>query len=125
MRVRVALRAFWALWDKRAMLWPWPRPLFCWQLWSHKLLRYLSFLPLAVASATNWLLLSDGVIYLIAAAGQLLLLAVAVAAGTGIAGRWPPTRYAYYFLLLNWTSATAFIRFLRGQKQQTWQPRTG
>ena len=49
MRVRVALRAFWALRDMRALLNPLRYPLFSWQLASHKLLRYLSFLPLAIA----------------------------------------------------------------------------
>ena len=49
MRVRVALRALWALWDKRALLNPVRFPLFSWQLASHKLLRYLSFAPLAAA----------------------------------------------------------------------------
>ena len=34
-------------------------------------------------------------------------------------------RYCYYFLLLNWASAVALWRFLRGQKQVLWQPRTG
>ena len=40
MRVRVALRAFWALWDKRALLNPFRFGVFAWQMWSHKLLRY-------------------------------------------------------------------------------------
>jgi hypothetical protein len=34
-------------------------------------------------------------------------------------------RYSYYFLLLNCASAVAFTRFVRGQKQVLWQPRTG
>src|SRR5437763_12423576 len=60
MRVRVALRALWALWDKRVLLNPVQFPLFSWQLASHKLLRYVSFLPLTAAAAMNWLLLSHG-----------------------------------------------------------------
>ncbi len=55
MRIRVALRALWALWDKRRLLNPLRFPLFSWQLASHKLLRYLSFLPLGVAALLNWL----------------------------------------------------------------------
>jgi hypothetical protein len=34
-------------------------------------------------------------------------------------------RYCYYFMLLNWASAVALVRFLRGEKQVLWQPRTG
>src|SRR6185437_1903068 len=54
MRIRVALRALWALWDKRALLNPMRFPLFSWQLVSHKLLRYLSVLPLTLAAVLNW-----------------------------------------------------------------------
>jgi len=44
MRVRVTLRALWALWDKRVLLNPVRFQLSVRQLTSHKLLRYLSFL---------------------------------------------------------------------------------
>jgi cellulose synthase/poly-beta-1,6-N-acetylglucosamine synthase-like glycosyltransferase len=127
MRVRVALRALWALWDKRALFNPLRFPLFSWQLTSHKLLRYLSFLPLTAAALMNWLLLSRGWIYASLAAGQCCAALLAV-----LALRGPPrlrgfflARYCYYFLLLNWASAVALLRFLRGEKQVLWQPRTG
>src|SRR5579864_2834063 len=80
MRVRVALRALWALWDKRALLNPLRFPLFSWQLASHKLLRYLSFLPLALAAFLNWLLLSRGWIYLTLAGGQVAIALLALMA---------------------------------------------
>ena len=127
MRVRVTLRALWALWDKRGLLNPLRFPLFSWQLMSHKLLRYLSFLPLAVAAVMNWLLVSRGWIYATLAAGQCCAALLALLAVGG-----PPrlrgfflARYCYYFLLLNWASAVALLRFLRGEKQVLWQPRTG
>jgi cellulose synthase/poly-beta-1,6-N-acetylglucosamine synthase-like glycosyltransferase len=124
MRVRVSLRAFWALWDKRGLLNPFKHGLFAWQLWSHKLLRYLAFAPLAAALVLNWMLLDHGAIYALAAAGQVLFALGCVAAGTGV-GNWAPARYSFYFFLLNWASAVAFVRFLRGQKQVLWQPRVG
>ena len=127
MRVRVTLRALWALWDKRGLLNPLRFPLFSWQLMSHKLLRYLSFLPLAVAAVMNWLLVSRGWVYATLAAGQCCAALLALLAVGG-----PPrlrgfflARYCYYFLLLNWASAVALLRFLRGEKQVLWQPRTG
>jgi len=127
MRVRVALRAFWALWDKRALLNPFRFGLYAWQLWSHKLLRYLSFLPLAAAMALNWLLLPRGGIYALGAAAQVLfaILCVAALAGMRGVGQLSVTRYCFYFFLLNWASAVAFVRFVRGQKQVLWQPRVG
>jgi cellulose synthase/poly-beta-1,6-N-acetylglucosamine synthase-like glycosyltransferase len=127
MRVRVALRALWALWDKRGLLNPLRSGLFAWQLGSHKLLRYLSFLPLAGAIILNWLLLDRGLIYVAGAAGQVLFaLFVGVAiAGPGVLRRSALGRYCLYFALLNWASAVALTRFLRGHKQVLWQPRVG
>jgi cellulose synthase/poly-beta-1,6-N-acetylglucosamine synthase-like glycosyltransferase len=127
MRVRVALRAFWALRDMRALLNPWRHPLFAWQLASHKLLRYMSFLPLAIASVLNWVLQSHGWVYSSLAALQCCVAALVVVAVYGPARlrRLGLAHYSYYFLLLNWASAVAFGRFLRGEKQVLWQPRTG
>jgi cellulose synthase/poly-beta-1,6-N-acetylglucosamine synthase-like glycosyltransferase len=127
MRVRVALRALWALWDKRALLNPFRSGLFAWQLGSHKLLRYLSFLPLAGAIALNWLLLREGPIYLAGVVGQVLfaLFVLAAIAGPGALRGSALGRYCLYFALLNWASAVALTRFLRGHKQVLWQPRVG
>ncbi len=127
MRVRVALRAFWALWDKRNLLNPLRFPLFSWQLLSHKLLRYLSFVPLLVAAVLNWVLLPVSPVYQVLALGQAcfaVLVAVALLAPRRF-GELAPVRYSYYFLLLNLASAVAMLRFLAGQKQVIWQPRSG
>lgn len=127
MRVRVTLGALWALWDKRALLNPLRFPLFSWQLVSHKLLRYLSFLPLGVAALTNWVLFSRSWVYAALAVGQVgvVLLAVLALRGSRQLRAFAPARYCFYFLLLNCASAVALWRFLRGEQQVVWQPRTG
>lgn len=127
MRVRVTLRAFWGLRDKRALLNPLRFPLYSWQLLSHKLLRYLSFVPLGVAAILNWVLVPHGWTYGALAVGQVsgVLLALLALAGPLPLRGFGLARYCYYFLLLNWASAVAFARFLRGEKQVLWQPRTG
>jgi cellulose synthase/poly-beta-1,6-N-acetylglucosamine synthase-like glycosyltransferase len=127
MRVRVALRALWALWDKRALLNPVRFPLFSWQLASHKLLRYLSFAPLAAATVIDWLLIPQGWLYeaLALAQGAALVLALGANLGPARLRTIPLIRYCYYFLLLNWASAVACVRFARGEKQVLWQPRAG
>jgi cellulose synthase/poly-beta-1,6-N-acetylglucosamine synthase-like glycosyltransferase len=127
MRVRVALRAFLALNDKRALLNPLRFPLFGWQLASHKLLRYLSFFPLGAAAIINWLLLSRGWVYGALAAAQCCaaLLVYLAMRGPGALRGVALARYCYYFVLLNCASAVAFARFVRGEKQVIWQPRTG
>jgi cellulose synthase/poly-beta-1,6-N-acetylglucosamine synthase-like glycosyltransferase len=130
MRVRVALRAFWALWDKRVLLDPLRFPLFSWQLWSHKALRYLSFIPLGVACALGVLLALPGMLSSTSTSFYMVLLVLQVlfwiAVWLGARGvKFQGARLAYYFALLNTASAVAFVRFLRGQKQVLWQPRTG
>ena len=127
MRVRVALRAFWAMFDMRGLLNPARRPLFAWQLWSHKVLRYMSFLPLGLACLLGAVMWDAGALFQLIMAGQaaFAVLVGAAAADVPLAGRNALARYAYYFFLLNWASAVAFVRFLRGQKQVLWQPRTG
>jgi cellulose synthase/poly-beta-1,6-N-acetylglucosamine synthase-like glycosyltransferase len=127
MRVRVALRAFWALRDKRALLNPVRYPLFSWQLASHKLLRYLSFVPLGTAAILDWFLAPQGWVYGALAAAQCcaVLLAYLALRGPGALRRIALARYCYYFLLLNWASGVAFVRFMRGERQVVWQPRTG
>ena len=126
MRVRVTLRALWALRDCRSLLSPVGNPVFAWQLWSHKVLRYLAFIPLCVALGLS-ILLADNVLYLsIAAAG------LAVLAGAAIGHLVPAAsagarviRLAQYFVLLNAASGLATLRFLRGERITVWKPRTG
>lgn len=126
MRVRVALRALWALKDKARLLSPANDALFAFQLASHKLLRYLSFVPLMMASLLNLLLLEEGVIYQITLAAQIAFWLLAWAAWRlPSAGRVPAAKYCLYFALVNVASALATWRFLKGEKQMLWQPRVG
>jgi cellulose synthase/poly-beta-1,6-N-acetylglucosamine synthase-like glycosyltransferase len=125
MRVRVALRALWALWDKRKLLNPFQFPLFSWQLASHKLLRYLSPIPLLFA-------------FLLALAGagdkgsHLFVLGLFA---TGCAGamlgslepfrRFRVLRLLHFFAVLNMSNLVACFRFLKRDKIVVWRPRLG
>ncbi|KAA0890484.1 glycosyltransferase family 2 protein [Oryzomonas rubra] len=127
MRVRVSLRAFWALFDMRQLLWPGINPLFAWQLWSHKVLRYLCFWFLLVAYVTNWLLLGNGegytVMLVLQHAGYVGALAAPRTKSAGVWGRL--LTFSRYFVLLNLAAAHAFGKFLLGKKQVVWTPRKG
>ena len=126
MRVRVALRALWALSDKRTLLNPARYGVFAFQLISHKLLRYLSFAPLAVAFVLGLWLARRGGLYPWLAAGQL---AVVLLAWFGWQGRGLVNsrlqKLSLYFVLVNVASALAARRYLRGEKVVLWQPRVG
>jgi len=127
MRVRVALRAFWALSDMRGLLLSKTNLLFSWQLWSHKLLRYLCFIFLVLAFISNLLLLNSGLGFALLFIVQCTLYVIA------LSEPWLKKKsishkiltFIRYFYLLNRASAHAFYKFLRGQKQVTWTPRKG
>lgn len=127
MRVRVSLRAFWALFDMRQLLARWSNPLFSWQLWSHKVLRYLCFIFLIVAFVSNLLLLpvhaAYGVIFLMQCAGYLAAMVMPMLERKGIKNRF--LIFIRYFVLLNVAAAYAFGKFLMGKKQVLWTPRKG
>jgi glycosyltransferase involved in cell wall biosynthesis len=127
MRVRVSLRALWALFDKRSLLNPLRDPLFAWQLLSHKVLRYAAFIPLAGLLGINVLIAGHHRFY----AGFLVLqlLAYGLAAAGPVLSRLrsvaPKLLVPYYFVLLNLACAAAFWKFLSGHKMITWKPRGG
>ncbi|MBB3170093.1 glycosyltransferase family 2 protein [Simiduia aestuariiviva] len=124
MRVRVSLRAYWALWDMRHLFNPKRFGIFSLQLVSHKLLRYLAFLPLIVAFITAALLSGQSLFYSAAFFGQLAFYVAAVYAGTtGSSNRW--LGLANYFCLINFAAMLAFINFVKGEKIVIWKPRVG
>lgn len=125
MRVRVSLRALCAIWDLRALLNPLRYGLLALQLVSHKLLRYLAFIPLTTLLLSSIVLVDQSRLYLMATVLQLMIY---LAAAFGwIRGRTDSSLVtaSYYFVLLNITAAHATYRFVRGERQALWTPRTG
>ncbi|MCK4826108.1 glycosyltransferase family 2 protein [bacterium] len=127
MRVRVSLRALWALWDMRHLLTLSPSFLYSWQLWSHKVLRYLAFIFLLGTYFSNMALYPKGEIYkLFFLLQNLCYLAAFLGAYGKKGGHLTKVLYPFnYFVLLNLASAHAFFKFLCRQKQVIWTPRKG
>jgi cellulose synthase/poly-beta-1,6-N-acetylglucosamine synthase-like glycosyltransferase len=127
MRVRVSLRALWALWDMRRLLIGGGGMLFAWQLWSHKVLRYLCFVFLVGAWLANWALLEKGrlfqVCFALQSAAWLGALLSPLLEKQGHRVRL--LALSNYFALLNLASGHAFGKFLLGRKQVLWTPRKG
>jgi cellulose synthase/poly-beta-1,6-N-acetylglucosamine synthase-like glycosyltransferase len=127
MRVRVALRAWWALADMRGLFDPRRHGIFALQLFSHKVLRYLAFVGVLVFGVAALGLHSAGPIY---RGMSVLVVAFAAVAGLGYlferAGRSAGALgVPFYFLLMNAAAGHAFVNFLRGRRQVTWTPRLG
>ena len=127
MRVRVSLRALWALFYMRELLWFRKNLLFSWQLWSHKVLRYLCFLFLVLLLYSNFRLFWKNFFYqaffCIQVIGYVGAIAEPVMARK--VRNLKLLRFARYFVLINFAAAHAFIKFLAGKKQALWTPRKG
>lgn len=123
MRIRVTLRSLYAIATKRHLLNPLRYGAFAWQLWSHKLLRYLAPVFLLTALVANIALAAQGEYVLL-----LLLQLLALAAGAvgflqlRILRRSRLLTQPYYFLLTILASAISLVRFARGEKVVTWTP---
>lgn len=127
MRVRVALRALWALWDMRQLLSIKKYGIYAWQLWSHKILRYNCFVFLLIAYFTNLQLVAVSVTYNLFFLLQNVLYVTAIITPSlkkcGYSN--PLSTFIYYFALINVACAHAFFKFVCGKKQVLWTPRTG
>jgi glycosyltransferase involved in cell wall biosynthesis len=127
MRVRVTLRALWALKDMCFLLNPFKYGLFSFQLLSHKLLRYLAFVPILGVFILNLFLLDEGIFYLLTLGLQVTFYILAWLGKSYQNEKNVPVYYTlpYYFTLLNFASLHAVLRFLKGEKQVIWKPRVG
>jgi cellulose synthase/poly-beta-1,6-N-acetylglucosamine synthase-like glycosyltransferase len=127
MRVRVALRALRGLSYMRAVTNPLRHPLAAFCIWSHKILRYETFVFLIIAFASNLVLAIDRPFY-----RWLLMLQILAYGAAGAGLRWQLPRalrrvtgIPSYFVASNAAFAVATLRFLRGDKLATWRPRSG
>ena len=127
MRVRVSLRALWAMHDMRALFNPRNFGMFSVQMISHKLLRYLAFIPLVVCFVSNLFLLSSGAIYTLSMVAQVVFYFLAWKGKAKLGQANTPSYFTlpYYFSLLNVACAHATWRYLKGEKQVIWKPRSG
>jgi cellulose synthase/poly-beta-1,6-N-acetylglucosamine synthase-like glycosyltransferase len=123
MRTRVAARSINALVVERRFLNPARFGLFAWQLWSHKVLRYVAPLIWIAAIGAN-IALARQTLYLVLLLAQFALIAAGVV-GFLLQQRGHKlgllTR-PYYFLLTNVASLIATLRYLQGQRMVTWTP---
>jgi cellulose synthase/poly-beta-1,6-N-acetylglucosamine synthase-like glycosyltransferase len=125
MRVRVSLRAYWAMYDMKHLFNPSKYGIFSLQLLSHKLLRYLAFIPLLIVFISNGFITGNGLFYSSTFLLQILFYGVAafVALNDGTKNKF--FGLAHYFCLINIASAMAFIKFIKREKIVLWKPRVG
>jgi cellulose synthase/poly-beta-1,6-N-acetylglucosamine synthase-like glycosyltransferase len=125
MRLRVALRAMWAIYDKHNLLNIKKYKIFAIQLWSHKVMRYACFIFLIPAYLSNMTLWHSGYFmksfFLIQT--SFYLAGVISLLDNRFLGMNRGIKFVKYFILINTASAQAFIKFLLGHRKVVWNPR--
>ena len=121
MRVRVSLRALWAIYDKRRLLNPFRFPLFAWQLFSHKVMRYTAFVPLGVLFVLSGLAAFSDSHWRLLFLFEFLGLAMAVSGHLlkDLPGFASKLLAPYYFLILNVACFIAFWKFVERRENDT------
>jgi cellulose synthase/poly-beta-1,6-N-acetylglucosamine synthase-like glycosyltransferase len=98
-------------------------PLYAFELFSHRILRYASGLLHVVLLVTNVVLVRQGLVYELALSAQVVWLVLAVA------GRFripiPGAKLAYYYFLVTWATVAGLVRYLRSGVPVTWEKAEG
>ena len=122
-KVRTVLRGIAVLMSSLPLMNPFRYGLFAWQLFSHKLCRWLVPFGMITALVFNVLLVTNGPMY------GLLLAAQVGFYGLAIGYTWlhwlPRTgiwRLPSFFVLVNLSILDAWFRYLRGDRVLRWEP---
>ncbi len=122
-KVRTVLRGMTGLSRHKDVLDPRRFGLFAFQVFSHKLMRWLVPWFLAVLLLITLILAPRGGFYYLALLAQLAFYATAVAAHLSPALRSNTlVRLVYFFVQVNIAIMDASIRFMRGNRMTTWKP---
>jgi glycosyltransferase involved in cell wall biosynthesis len=122
-KVRTALRGMTAVAVMREVLNPFRYGLFAFQVWGHKIMRWLVPWFMILLLVTSLLLARAHPIYAIVLAAQC------AGYGAALLGQVVPAsrksalvRLAYFFVQVNIALAQAGIQFLQGRRIMTWEP---
>jgi glycosyltransferase involved in cell wall biosynthesis len=122
-RVRTVIRGMVGLYKNRDILIPFKNPLFAFQIFSHKLMRWLSpwfFIALFIVLAFFW---SENLFNTIVFLGQLLLLLLYVLSRVFVSLRQNiMLKLPVFFMESNLSVVEAGIQFLRGERMKIWKP---
>ncbi|MDQ2639179.1 MAG: glycosyltransferase [Pseudomonadota bacterium] len=122
-KVRTVLRGMTAIVRHRDVLDPVRFGWFAWQVWSHKVMRWVVPFALVALLLVNIPLAFRHGFFALSLVAQLLFYGCAVAAHwMPPLRRIGPVRLLYFFLQVNVAIVHAFVRLCRGRRMTTWQP---
>jgi cellulose synthase/poly-beta-1,6-N-acetylglucosamine synthase-like glycosyltransferase len=123
MRVRIIAQTFTDLWRHRNLMNPVRGGLYGWQLFSHKLMRYLVpffLIAMFASSAVAAQSLFYRIIFLVQAAGYACAALSWLLERIGISSR--VLALPQYFVLANVAALMGLFKFLRGERYARWEP---
>ncbi len=122
-KVRTVLRGIAVLMRSLPMLNPFQYGMFAWQLFSHKLCRWLVPFAMIGAGISNALLATQSSLYATLLVGQLLFYVTAAAYALF---HWMPKssvlRLPSFFVVVNLSILDAWMRYFRGDRVFRWEP---
>lgn len=119
-KVRTFLRGITTLMQFKDLLNPLRHGFFSFQLLSHKLLRWTTGVFLLAALLSNIFLLQYGVFYRFTMLLQLCFYTLAL---LGLAGmRHCCARVPLFFIMVNFSSLVAWLKYFAGFRQEVWEP---
>jgi cellulose synthase/poly-beta-1,6-N-acetylglucosamine synthase-like glycosyltransferase len=123
-KVRTILRGMTTLAPFAYLLNPFRYGWFAFALFSHKVVRWVTPLFLAVLVFASGVLAANSSFYLIVFLLQLAFYGLAAVAFMGLRGmaEWLPARVSLYFTSANLAAALAWMKFIRGTRQELWVP---
>ena len=122
-KVRTVLRGISVFMSSLFILNPAKYGLFSWQLFSHKLCRWLVPLAMIIAFVSNLGLLAASQLYVLTFLLQFVLYALAIIGCTPL-GHYGKSalKLPSYFLIVNVSILSAWFRYLRGERMVSWKP---
>jgi cellulose synthase/poly-beta-1,6-N-acetylglucosamine synthase-like glycosyltransferase len=122
-KVRTAVRGMTAISVMREVLNPFEYGLFAFQVWSHKIMRWLVPLFMSLLFVTSVLLAGKHIVFALFLVAQCSGYALVLLAHFAPALRHVAlVRLAYYFMQVNLAVGQAGLDFLRGRRIVTWEP---
>lgn len=121
-KVRIVNQSWSAAWKLGGLLNPLRHGAVSWQLWSHKILRWLALVPLVLLLVASVALRNEGGLYALLFWAQCVCYALALL-GWGWRDERTRPRVAsipYYFMLVNVASIRGVIEYYQGKTYATW-----
>lgn len=121
-KVRTVLRGLSAFMRSWYLLNPFKYGLFSWQLFSHKLCRWLVPFAMITAFISNALTISQSGLYVMFFLLQLLFYGIAFVGILTASYNVSIVKFPMFFVLVNLSIMNAWYKYLKGERMVKWQP---